>query len=960
MSPEAISVAIRRSPSPPIPPQVPSTIDEIDLRDADDAGHSPPYSTPSGRIQETDETPKSPGAWAPESGDLESTSSDSTKDGRFQPPRPRSAKIPERTRLRRVRNRYYGVSDASDASDASDHRAQRRPVKPRVKRLVAGHLSQIGRDTASSIDVYYRGAVPEAVVNAASSTDKPPVGHADALRQHVDCPWAVQVNSTTVVGRLAEVLEVPVATFPDPLIITHPFKILVAYAEKLSPQPSAPAPAQIPDPGYLSDPDQVRPTREERGRPADHLRCLQEVLAIDFQPLTLLRRSLREASLTKISFEDLWHVFRPGDLVLSKSDGREQLYRVLEAQQSNGPTVPRAVVRPRRPRRPISESDFSETEDSETEAADANAFHVCCVNLNFDGTSIGPVSARVPIHYFPGEKDITALNIFPVKFLSSSQNIQNRMAARGKRFLACQGHMRYDGTAYRPASTKPTPSELQGEVYVDVKTGYRAIGVKHRPLVTRARVEELFDRRDNLPVYEGYGQYSRRSRVPEITDHAFVDKVLALQAMDAHSEALNTIAFEEAADLSPELCQLLPSHILAYAFQARKWYFVDIDYVQSIDKSDSALQNSFHDLVIPEAYRDLLIALVQSHTSENRQKTSMDLVQGKGRGLFILLHGPPGVGKTSTAELIAMYTKRPLYSITCGDIGLTPRAIERNLSKHFSLANKWGCVLLLDEADVFLMKRDWRDMNRNALVSVFLRVLEYYSGILFLTTNRIGVIDEAFKSRVHICLRYPTISIESTRSIWENQLSRITRENADKKVKIVFNKAELFGFADKHYKHHAASGTTWNGRQIRNAFQTAIALGQHDRTTKLRENGMTEEDAEASGKEKYMTIKLTRGNFRKIAKTAKDFEDYMVSVRGSDTVLAQEEALRDDGFDPDNMVPAQKDYRGLLSVSVPGARRSRSGNSPPHGPAGGSLYTHDNKGGRMDSDSSESDSEDDY
>jgi SpoVK/Ycf46/Vps4 family AAA+-type ATPase len=340
----------------------------------------------------------------------------------------------------------------------------------------------------------------------------------------------------------------------------------------------------------------------------------------------------------------------------------------------------------------------------------------------------------------------------------------------------------------------------------------------------------------------------------------------------------------------------------------------------------------------------------------------MDLVQGKGRGLFILLHGPPGVGKTSTAELIALYTKRPLYSITCGDIGLTPRQIEIKLSKHFALANKWGCVLLLDEADVFLMKRDWRDMNRNALVSVFLRVLEYYSGILFLTTNRIGVIDEAFKSRVHICLRYPTISIESTRSIWENQLNRIARENADKKVKIVFNKAELFGFADKHYKNHAATGTTWNGRQIRNAFQTAIALGQHDRTIKLRENGMTEEDAEASGKEKYMTIKLTRGNFKKIAKTAKDFEDYMVSVRGSDTVLAQEEALRDDGFDPDNMVPAQKDYRGLLSVSVSGsgARRSRSGNSPPHGPAGGSLYAHDNKAGRVDSDSSDSDSDDDF
>jgi hypothetical protein len=145
------------------------------------------------------------------------------------------------------------------------------------------------------------------------------------------------------------------------------------------------------------------------------------------------------------------------------------------------------------------------------------------------------------------------------------------MAARGKRYLACQGHMRYDGTAYRPSRTKPTLSELRGEIYVDVRTGYRAIGMKYKPSVTRARVEELLDRRDNIAVDIVYRPTSRRSREPERTDHAFVDKVLALQAMDELSEALKTITFEEAASLSPELCQLLPSHILAYAFQARKW-----------------------------------------------------------------------------------------------------------------------------------------------------------------------------------------------------------------------------------------------------------------------------------------------------------------------------------------------------------------------------------------------------
>jgi len=99
-----------------------------------------------------------------------------------------------------------------------------------------------------------------------------------------------------------------------------------------------------------------------------------------------------------------------------------------------------------------------------------------------------------------------------------------------------------------------------------------------------------------------------------------------------------------------------------------------------------------------------------------------DLVRGKGEGIIMLLHGPPGVGKTSTAECVAELCNRPLFQITCGDIGTEPKDVEKNLDDNFRLAHRWGCVLLLDEADVFLTRRGQEDLKRNSLVSGTYRV----------------------------------------------------------------------------------------------------------------------------------------------------------------------------------------------------------------------------------------------
>jgi hypothetical protein len=77
--------------------------------------------------------------------------------------------------------------------------------------------------------------------------------------------------------------------------------------------------------------------------------------------------------------------------------------------------------------------------------------------------------------------------------------------------------------------------------------------------------------------------------------------------------------------------------------------------------------------------------------------------------------------------------------VSAGELGTDSRFLEHELQKILDICHAWGAILLLDEADVFLEKRNMADIHRNALVSIFLRQLEYFQGILFLTTNRVEV-----------------------------------------------------------------------------------------------------------------------------------------------------------------------------------------------------------------------------
>ncbi|KXH34264.1 hypothetical protein CNYM01_01069 [Colletotrichum nymphaeae SA-01] len=294
-------------------------------------------------------------------------------------------------------------------------------------------------------------------------------------------------------------------------------------------------------------------------------------------------------------------------------------------------------------------------------------------------------------------------------------------------------------------------------------------------------------------------------------------------------------------------------------------------------------------LQIADGHRTVIKSLMATHFGKTKsERRQFDVIQDKGKGLIILLHGVPGVGKTSTAGTFSGC--RVGVGNEDRDLGTTPTQVEANLQAAFQIAQAWECVLLLDEADVFLAERSQNNVERNALVSVFLRVMEYYEGILFLTTNKVGSFDEAFKSRMSMALYYPPLTQEQTRRIWEAQMDRTEKLSVDPgpekpPKQVEFERDEIRDLVAKLWEMQTTLNDhkpVWNGRQIRNAFQTAVALAEFHQ----QENNV-------SG-----TIKVRGEHFEKVAKVSHEFNAYLYSVRHErlEKELAHKKEHRYDDF----------------------------------------------------------------
>lgn len=204
-------------------------------------------------------------------------------------------------------------------------------------------------------------------------------------------------------------------------------------------------------------------------------------------------------------------------------------------------------------------------------------------------------------------------------------------------------------------------------------------------------------------------------------------------------------------------------YVRVFSLAKKRFYYVHVENLIPYKYNLKASEK----LVLPEKSKQIVSKLF----SANQKATYDDIVSNKGGGLIVLAEGEPGTGKTSTAEVYAETVKKPLYILQVDELGTTVSDLERRLTTILNRIQKWDAILLFDEVDIFLSHRN-DNLEKSAIVGVFLRLFEYFNGIIFFTTNKENSIDEAVLNRVTLKIKYPRLDKLSREKIWKLNLEQ--------------------------------------------------------------------------------------------------------------------------------------------------------------------------------------------
>jgi hypothetical protein len=492
----------------------------------------------------------------------------------------------------------------------------------------------------------------------------------------------------------------------------------------------------------------------------EHLTLLHAILKKELGDIITLRQDYFKNK--AVTFDHIWTLFVPDTIIFASRLGRPIALRFKRGH-------------------------FGMTQTG-------RAYQLECQGIDWDGRIMGWVDCAPSIPEYVGARPFSELPCYPIEYHNQPELIKAVLTERGKKFesLAGYNYKAYEGMAlYHPANDpcKTSTENVSTRIVIDA-LNWEKFNSDHT-IYPRA----LNEKQSN----DDSASSSRRGSVSSDSERYFSE---VGDELDEKSS--------KRAPLTDEQLILTSPILRGYSLRNRRWMEFFVDDVKEVTFNEHA----FDSLVLEKDQKELILAFAQSQVKF--KNAFDDIIAGKGKGIIMLLSGGPGIGKTLTAESVAEEMKVPLYVMSAGDLGSEAYELENSLTQILTMVSNWNAVLLLDECDIFLEARSPADMGRNRIVGIFLRMLEYYEGILFLTTNRVKDMDPAFQSRIHMSLEYPELDTTSRNAVWRTFLGRTV--TLDKK----FHGSDAYDVTEKEIAR--LSNLNLNGRQIKNVLKMANLL----------------------------------------------------------------------------------------------------------------------------------------
>ncbi|CAJ0546790.1 Ff.00g014170.m01.CDS01 [Fusarium sp. VM40] len=701
----------------------------------------------------------------------------------------------------------------------------------------------------------------------------------------------VRINSPAVLSLISKVTGDDHCV-TKPLTFLRPFKSLIHFQDKME-ERFASLKARVGQPGELATGlTNVKHTSAaiEGVRAYEEVKAYIEFVKDRLLPIYHKFDKLDYTHEPKVRFSDLWYLFRYGEVVHQREDP-EIDNRLSTSQKPTGQQLWR-VYWIQRAATDWRAGDLKDENGKlcREDLPEPDEITISSYYIDFDGKSYAGVWRYFVIQQFEGEVDVTSLPIFPIRFQRGYENTLQYCRERGQRFrnLLSQQYVpvRHDGwtLTHKPSgyllrdrltdeNKKANEDEeeksqddedmkwrevseyIDSDVIIDFEEAYKA-HPSWKPQYATWRKSNLNTdtQEDKFAIIQWSGP--DRSKVVQKTNEMVIaaDDVGSLEwnrLADKDDFAIDESVRVTEKDpskqtFSPDDIALLPARLMVYSLRHGRFVNVDIANIKELPANADDLGK----LLIPLTESSVISAMMQDHCDhQDMQKKSQST--GTTRtprvALKILLHGPSGVGKTTTAKALSAAHSKGLLTISCADLGTDIEMIEDKLLDNIRLAKKWNCLLLINETEILLSHQEQgHSLSRNALMSAVFRTVNKYQGIAFVEAEEDRNLIEALASKADVRVAFNTLSLDQTLALFKmkikhyKEIARQRASDTDQSVQ-VFREEGILSFAQQSFERfsgHWGREPWWNGHQIDKAFQIAISLAyveQKDATERYLE-----------------------------------------------------------------------------------------------------------------------------